>query len=213
MTTKEKHPGGRPTKLTKDVKKKLELIYNLGVTDAQAAEIIGITEQTINNWKNKDPEFFGNAKNGSVIRFRTPKKRKKNSETAKQYAKKYYQENKTKFRLSAARRESIKKSVVSDLSEKEWDEVLVFFDNKCAYCGCGLKMEMEHVIPVDKGGGFTRTNIVPACRSCNRSKTNWLLHEWYKHSSVYDVERLLNIVEWIYGKKDRKEIEVRFRVA
>ena len=34
----------------------------------------------------------------------------------------------------------------------------------------GPAQEIDHMIPLSKGGGHTIYNIVPACRSCNRKK-------------------------------------------
>lgn len=52
--------------------------------------------------------------------------------------------------------------------------------NVCAYCGdtftrCSLSR--DHVIPVSKGGPNTWMNVVTACKSCNRKKSDKLLHE------------------------------------
>ena len=42
----------------------------------------------------------------------------------------------------------------------------------CAYCQKPLpeKFELEHVIPISKGGGTTAENCVLACKPCNRRK-------------------------------------------
>ena len=57
-----------------------------------------------------------------------------------------------------------------DFTTKDWRAAQKFFNNKCAYCGAKGKMTQDHFIPVKKGGGYTRDNIVPACGSCNCSK-------------------------------------------
>ena len=47
---------------------------------------------------------------------------------------------------------------------------------RCYYCGKKAKQwEVEHVIPISKGGPDTPENCVLACRSCNRSKAAKLL--------------------------------------
>ena len=43
----------------------------------------------------------------------------------------------------------------------------------CHYCGekfPSSQLTMDHVVPLARGGESTRSNIVPACRSCNRDK-------------------------------------------
>lgn len=55
-------PGGPKTKLTPKVLKALKLLYNRGFTDKEAATAIGVTEQTINNWKKNDSKLFESLK-------------------------------------------------------------------------------------------------------------------------------------------------------
>lgn len=44
-------------------------------------------------------------------------------------------------------------------------------DWSCAYCGKATpEPEIEHVIPLARGGRDDITNIVPACKACNRDK-------------------------------------------
>lgn len=46
-----------------------ELAYNyalLGSTDRQMAEFFGVTEQTVNNWKNDHPSFFESMSRGKA---------------------------------------------------------------------------------------------------------------------------------------------------
>lgn len=50
--------GGRPTKLTDDIKRIAQVMYRLGATDKEFARAVGVTEQTVNNWKKQDSQFF-----------------------------------------------------------------------------------------------------------------------------------------------------------
>lgn len=59
----------------------------------------------------------------------------------------------------------------STLTLSEWLETLEIYNHKCIYCGEPWE-EIEHKIPVTKGGGTTRENCAPSCRQCNRSKGN-----------------------------------------
>ena len=57
------------------------------------------------------------------------------------------------------------------MTEKEWNELLKYYSHRCYYCGKKVnQLEKEHKIPLSKGGGYTKENIVPACRSCNAKK-------------------------------------------
>lgn len=58
-----------------------------------------------------------------------------------------------------------------DLTLEEWLDILDEFDHCCAYCQArGVKLEQEHMTPLSRGGRHTKSNIVPACRSCNARK-------------------------------------------
>lgn len=58
-----------------------------------------------------------------------------------------------------------------DLTQEQWIEILEQHNHACHYCGrTDVKLQREHKIPVSRGGGFTVSNIVPACRSCNMRK-------------------------------------------
>jgi len=55
---KEKHPGGRPTRYRKEFIPQAEKLCRLGAIDTDLADFFGVSEQTINAWKKKHPEFL-----------------------------------------------------------------------------------------------------------------------------------------------------------
>jgi 5-methylcytosine-specific restriction endonuclease McrA len=52
----------------------------------------------------------------------------------------------------------------------EWEELLRSYDGRCAYCGSTDRIEADHRVPLCRGGSNEISNILPACRSCNRRK-------------------------------------------
>jgi len=62
------------------------------------------------------------------------------------------------------------------LTEKEWQRILAFHKYSCAKCNSKERIEMDHIIPVSKGGQHSKENIQPLCRPCNASKGSkiWL---------------------------------------
>jgi hypothetical protein len=107
-------------------------------------------------------------------------------------------EHREKIRISKNRRLYLKKSVPCTLTENEWEETLDFFKHSCAYCGeRNEKLHQEHVIPVSKGGYYTKQNIIPACSFCNKSKLNRVMEDWYASKEYFDEARLKKIHQWI----------------
>ena len=49
----------------------------------------------------------------------------------------------------------------------------------CQYCGTrGVTLECDHVTPVSRGGSNDTSNLVTACRKCNRAKRSKTIEEW-----------------------------------
>ena len=43
----------------------------------------------------------------------------------------------------------------------------------CYYCGMKVapkELTLDHLVPVSRGGKSTKTNCVPACKSCNKDR-------------------------------------------
>lgn len=60
------HPGGRPKKYKKEYNDQVYKLCLLGATDKEIADFFNVTEQTVNNWKQSEPEFFEPLKRGKM---------------------------------------------------------------------------------------------------------------------------------------------------
>jgi len=63
------------------------------------------------------------------------------------------------------------------------DQILLGWDYCCAYCRApldGKKATLDHVVPKAKGGLTVRQNLIPACPSCNISKSASDVLDWYR---------------------------------
>ena len=58
---------------------------------------------------------------------------------------------------------------------REWarirERVLKRDARECAYCG-GVADQVDHIVPWSKGGTDHLDNLVAACRTCNRAKSD-----------------------------------------
>jgi len=79
---------------------------------------------------------------------------------------------KAKKRRDYARR---KKAIVPSrpVTAEDWIEILENHKHRCFYCHRRMmRLTIDHVIPLSKGGTHTKENLVPACQSCNSRKSN-----------------------------------------
>lgn len=51
-------------------------------------------------------------------------------------------------------------------------------DASCAYCGGPFPTEVDHILPVSRGGTADRENLAPACSACNGEKLDFTPEEW-----------------------------------
>lgn len=73
--------------------------------------------------------------------------------------------------------------IVNDGNWNELRRQVLERDNyTCVYCGKKSEyLEVDHVLPRSRGGLDTLDNLVCACRSCNRSKSDKTPEEWGWH--------------------------------
>ncbi len=55
-------------------------------------------------------------------------------------------------------------------TQEEWNELCKKWNNGCACCKRKIKLTIDHIIPVSKGGNNSIENIQPLCQSCNSKK-------------------------------------------
>lgn len=92
--------------------------------------------------------------------------------------KKWTSNNLEWYRNKEQRRKAQSAKVELTLTEEHWQEILIEYDFRCAYCDNNEQLTQDHVVPLSRGGGYTIENIVPACKPCNSSKKNQTPTEW-----------------------------------
>lgn len=134
-----------------------------------------LSEQARNAWA--DPER--RAKNQERLRNWSERNRAKLSAKAVAYAKAHPEKVR---QIQATRRARKAGAAICDFTEADWQELLVEFDNRCAYCGTAdVPLEREHMVPLARGGDHTKANIVPSCGPCNRRKWTMTAEEFFEY--------------------------------
>ena len=86
-------------------------------------------------------------------------------------------------------------SVAHDLTEGQWSALQAEWVG-CAYCRASNKpLERACVLPISRGGRYTISNVVPACRSCNTSKCNDEVTGWLRRKRLDERTFLLRQLE------------------
>jgi 5-methylcytosine-specific restriction endonuclease McrA len=84
---------------------------------------------------------------------------------------------------------------VHDLTEAQWAALQAAWSG-CAYCGVDdPQPQKDCMLPISRGGRYTLSNVVPACRSCNASKCNLEVTVWMRRKKLDERAFLLRQVE------------------
>lgn len=129
-----------------------------------------------------------------------------NLKSKREYYKKWKLQGGNSIRkINEQKRRSIKNNLLHDFTNNDWHDCLNYFNNSCAYCGMSteesfkvfnISLHQEHVIPVSKGGDYTRLNIIPSCNSCNSVKNNRSFDKFFEIHVPFTQERYDNIKKY-----------------
>lgn len=64
------------------------------------------------------------------------------------------------------------------MTDAEWELKKAAYLWTCAYCAGPGPVEMDHVVPIAKGGRHNLDNVVPCCKACNADKADKTLEQW-----------------------------------
>ena len=141
----------------------------------------------------------------------------KNKDKIKAWSKKWRENNSDKIRRDKQKRKALLKKLPSQLSVEQWNIVLNYFNNECAYCGIseeehlekyGQRLHQEHFAPLVYGGEYTHNNIITSCRSCNSSKSNKDFFKWYPTYKHYNKQREKFILEYLGYTKNTQQLSI-----
>lgn len=92
------------------------------------------------------------------------------------------------------------------------EDLLMFFNNRCAYTGEQLveHFHLDHVVPLVSGGTNYIWNIVPSNPVPNLSKGGKDMETWFREQEYFSEERLNQIYEWMNIKKQKEQEEIQY---
>ncbi len=109
------------------------------------------------------------------------------------------------------RRRANKSRLPNDFTPQDAVRSINYFNGVCAYCGCSARLfdrssvlHLDHYIPLTTQNcpGTITENIVPACQTCNQSKTNkdpeqWLIQRFGKRKANAILKRIHAYFDWV----------------
>lgn len=153
-------------------------------------------------WRKENPEQFKISNRSYKRKSKYLPKHARHQQTYRENGnlKKWQQNNKDKLKIYRLSRAHKKHTITDD----QWKSCLDYFDQSCAYCGMkndehkilfNERLHMEHV---DHKGKNDLSNCIPSCKSCNSSKGEKSLTDWYNEQNQnYTDERLKSISKWL----------------
>lgn len=92
------------------------------------------------------------------------------------------------------RREAVKCSGPRDYTAADLEKRMLSFGGVCAFCSRDATT-FDHFIPLSRGGLDRLGNLVPACRSCNCSKSDSDPFVWFAQREHFASKRLTRIAQ------------------
>lgn len=99
--------------------------------------------------------------------------RQENPDYHRNYMRQWAQEHPDKIRAKDNARRIFKMGKPASFTEAEWQALKAQYNYTCLRCGRQepeIKLTVDHIIPVSKGGAGTIDNIQPLCKPCNTAK-------------------------------------------
>jgi len=74
-------------------------------------------------------------------------------------------------------------------------------DKICIYCSSAHDLSIDHLIPKSRGGPDIADNAILACRTCNSSKGDKGVYEWYGLNRRNEIPRIVEgkYLKLLYG--------------
>jgi 5-methylcytosine-specific restriction endonuclease McrA len=113
---------------------------------------------------------------------------RRRQETNPDYQRRYQQEHPEKVAANNARRAARKQRLPDTLTTEEAE--YLFLIGRAVYRT--EKLELDHIVPLSKGGGTTRANMHAIPLGLNRSKQNMLPEEIYKQGEILSTAETRN---------------------
>lgn len=148
------------------------------------------------------------AENGDRLKAAKRQQYQKSPEKFRDRNREWRASNPEKVRITNQNMRARQRGLVMQFTNDDWKRALDYFNECCAYCGeqrdFWHTIEADHFIPLASPMcvGTTASNMIPACRSCNSSKSasdpvEWLNRKFGKRKAAQILKRINAYFEWV----------------
>jgi 5-methylcytosine-specific restriction endonuclease McrA len=113
-------------------------------------------------WREKHPDRAAQDTQNSAERMR--KLRERDPDKARLYQRKWFHDHPDHDRRARVL------NAQGSFTSEEWTALCESYGNRCAACGKSVKLTVDHIVPLSRGGTNYIENIQPLCKSCNSRK-------------------------------------------
>lgn len=110
---------------------------------------------------------------------------------------------------SKRKKAMMRNSAAVQISGRQIKQRFSQFGDVCAYCGCTDDLQIEHVMPIARGGAHVIENIVPACRECNSAKRDHDVERWFRAQPFFSEVRwraIRKATGWLGGGAQQRKL-------
>jgi 5-methylcytosine-specific restriction endonuclease McrA len=92
----------------------------------------------------------------------------------------YRAANRERYRVHSHKQRARVQGVEGTFTPAEWEAKLRLYRGRCHWCRKKIQgpLQIDHVLPLSKGGTNRLENVVPCCARCNLSKGSKLPHDF-----------------------------------
>lgn len=147
-------------------------------------------------WREKNKDKLKRIRMNPEVRARKKERYEKNKEHLRDLRRAYYLSEQGKLSVQNCnhRKLALKKNQPTDLTRKKIREIFSR-DKVCVYCGSNKDFELDHIIPLTKGGSCMFNNLVLSCAKCNRSKSGRDVFYWCNLQGIEVPKIILELLE------------------
>lgn len=156
---------------------------NHALSDGHASLCLKCGAEKSARYHRADPKRWGARNTASYYRHQEKRLehakqwRDENLDAVREYDrarnKERYRRHPEKRRAYQQNRRARMNEVDGEFTPKQWRQLKAYFDHTCLCCGQRepeIKLTVDHVIPIARGGSNYIWNIQPLCLTCNLSK-------------------------------------------